>query len=202
MFKNVLESLNDFIDAKKFLPFICVILIEDVDAVYEGRRPVNAQPLKGAPPSFDWLLNLIDGVGINDGVMLCITTNHLDKVDTALGGIRRSDDTLTDKPMLRPGRVDRCVLFPATLPVEGRKHLSHRILAGFEGGIEDVIQLGAKDTPAQFQERCVRVALAMREGVVPNFEGLSEIQSPLALVVTEEDEDDPEEDACGSGCSN
>lgn len=69
-----------------------IILIEDIDAVFNGREPVN----KESKLSFSGVLNTLDGVASKDGVIVIITTNHIDKLDPAL---------------LRPGRVDFRMVF-------------------------------------------------------------------------------------------
>jgi ATPase family associated with various cellular activities (AAA) len=77
----------------------CMALIEDIDRVFDGDRNV-------APPSgmltnsgltFNALLNAIDGIERHDGVLLIVTTNHVDKVDPAIKD--------------RKGRIDRVVRF-------------------------------------------------------------------------------------------
>lgn len=64
-----------------------LLLLEDVDAVFRGREAGEAA--KGV--TFSGLLNAIDGVLSQEGHMLFLTTNHLERLDPAL---------------IRPGRVD------------------------------------------------------------------------------------------------
>ena len=77
----------------------CMIVIEDIDGVFHGRenitKPVGAMATGGL--TFDALLNTIDGIERVDGVLLIVTTNHIDKVDDALAK--------------RSGRIDRVVHF-------------------------------------------------------------------------------------------
>ncbi|KAG0226306.1 hypothetical protein BGW42_003765 [Actinomortierella wolfii] len=68
-------------------PARCLLLIEDVDAAFVQRESKDA----GANITFSGLLNAIDGVAAQEGRMLCMTTNHLDRLDDAL---------------IRPGRID------------------------------------------------------------------------------------------------
>ncbi|KAJ3070104.1 hypothetical protein HDU98_006843 [Podochytrium sp. JEL0797] len=95
----------------------CILLLEDIDAAFVSRTGamgpvVSSSPL--SPPSrastpdptstgtivtnvtFSGLLNAIDGVAAQEGRMLIMTTNHIEKLDAAL---------------IRPGRVDVKVLF-------------------------------------------------------------------------------------------
>lgn len=60
-----------------------IVIIEDVDALYDGRIKVEA----GKTISFSGLLNAIDGVAAGAGRIVVLTTNHPEKLDPAL--IRR-----------------------------------------------------------------------------------------------------------------
>ncbi|KAG1679944.1 hypothetical protein FOA52_007008 [Chlamydomonas sp. UWO 241] len=74
-----------------------VLLLEDVDAAFVGRAATavagggsGAAPTTGSL-SFSGLLNAIDGVAAQEGRLLFMTTNHIDRLSSAL---------------IRPGRVD------------------------------------------------------------------------------------------------
>lgn len=118
----------------------CMMLMEDVDSVFHGRQNVTKSSL-----TFDCVLNCIDGAKRPDGVLLIITTNHADKLDPALK---------------RPGRVDRIVTFK---PVDyhGKVKIANRILD------DDILaKMMAtkyeKESPAEFQEMCIRMAIDRR----------------------------------------
>ncbi|KAF7545110.1 hypothetical protein G7046_g9639 [Stylonectria norvegica] len=103
------------------LPRRCVVLLEDIDtaglthtrengkAIGDGSEvaasPVTVQSGPGKPAvpvsgpgrlSLSGLLNILDGVASQEGRVLIMTTNHLEKLDKAL---------------IRPGRVDMIVRF-------------------------------------------------------------------------------------------
>jgi mitochondrial chaperone BCS1 len=63
-----------------------LILLEDIDAIFAGRKKDSETKL-----SFNGLLNALDGVTAQQGRMVFMTTNHLEKLDPAL---------------VRPGRCD------------------------------------------------------------------------------------------------
>lgn len=122
----------------------CVVLLEDVDGVFDGR--VNVAPSGGIMSSggltFDCLLNCVDGVERADGVLLVLTTNDPAKVDPAL---------------VRPGRVDRSVEFRA-LDFPCRLKVAKAIL----GDTPDATALAFDNdgvTAAKFTEVCCRAAL-------------------------------------------
>lgn len=129
----------------------CVALIEDIDRVFDGDK--NIAPASGLMGSggltFDALLNAIDGVERHDGVLLVVTTNHLDRIDPALKD--------------RRGRIDQVVHFPA-LDMQRRAALAKRILEDDALAFQVAIEAG--DTPAsKFADRCCRIALACRRGM-------------------------------------
>jgi hypothetical protein len=126
-------------------------LIEDIDAVFDGRKNV-INPESGL--TFDCLLNTIDGVESSDGILTIISTNHIEKLDSAIGNING------DEISTRPGRIDRVVIM--TPPDEdGRRLIANRILKDYPDKIEKVVQEGNHDSGAQFQERCSRLALKL-----------------------------------------
>ena len=65
-----------------------IILLEDIDAVFSGRERSQGNDSK---LSFNGVLNALDGVTAQQGRMVFMTTNHLERLDPAL---------------IRPGRAD------------------------------------------------------------------------------------------------
>lgn len=128
----------------------CMALMEDIDAVFDGRK--NVAVAQGPALTFDCLLNCLDGVQRADGLMVVMTTNHLQQVDPAIG---RPGEIGS-----RPGRIDRIVEMNA-LGEAGRRKLATRILDQWPDWIDRVCHEGEEDTPAQFQERCGRLALKL-----------------------------------------
>ncbi len=132
----------------------CMVLFEDLDSVYNARTSKQPNAQLGTPPSFDLLLNQIQGVGSNDGVMVMMTTNHLETIDQALGGpaVQKPDGTIEVGELRpRPGRIDRMVKTPDTIDVTGRRQLANRMLTN-ETEIDMVLAETHGMTPAQFQE--------------------------------------------------
>ncbi|KAM4063130.1 ATPase family associated with various cellular activities (AAA) domain-containing protein [Hirsutella rhossiliensis] len=103
------------------LPTRCIVLLEDIDsaglthtrddASVSGSSPTasassSSSPESAPPPappaaaqsrlSLSGLLNILDGVASQEGRILIMTTNHIEKLDKAL---------------IRPGRVDMIVPF-------------------------------------------------------------------------------------------
>ena len=143
-------------------------LMEDIDAVFDGRRNVAVQ--SGPGLTFDCLLNCLDGVQRADGLMVVVTTNHLDRIDPAIGQ--------PGKIGSRPGRIDRIVSM-GCLDDPGRRKLAERILGDWPEWIEDICKVGCDDTPAQFQERCGRLALQLHYS--NDTESRAEAQRPAEL---------------------
>lgn len=84
------DSLRDdtFIELMSDLPHGAVVMFEDVDAMFKSRES------KAGGMTFSTLLNSLDGVLHPRGALLFLTTNHVDRLDSALH---------------RPGRVDRLI---------------------------------------------------------------------------------------------
>ncbi|KAF5346178.1 hypothetical protein D9758_009975 [Tetrapyrgos nigripes] len=99
--------------AASSIPKNSIFLIEDIDCAFPSREERDNQPngyIPGMPPmdppwmlasgsrrssvTLSGLLNVLDGVGSEEGKLFFATTNYVDRLDPAL---------------LRPGRIDRKV---------------------------------------------------------------------------------------------
>lgn len=134
----------------------CMALIEDFDGVFEGRRNI----VKGSQLTFDTVLNSLDGVERADGALVVITTNNLDKVDPAIAEVLTPEQIANGEMPSRPGRSDRLVEFHP-LDEPGRRKMALRIVED-AAKVDELVRKGQKDSAAQFQERCFRVALVDR----------------------------------------
>ncbi|KAH9884895.1 P-loop containing nucleoside triphosphate hydrolase protein [Xylariomycetidae sp. FL2044] len=76
------------------LPSSCIVLMEDVDAAGIDREEIIDEPKKRKTSgcTLSGLLNVLDGVGAQEGRIVIMTTNRRDELDSAL---------------IRPGRVDK-----------------------------------------------------------------------------------------------
>lgn len=130
-----------------------IALIEDIDSVFNGRTNVSATNVMRDSLTYDCLLNTISGVKNSDGVLLCVTTNDISKLDPALGIPNSTGDST------RPGRIDRGIELVDMQTPERRK-VAEYILKDCSVDIEAVINAGKDETAAQFQSRCTGIALA------------------------------------------
>lgn len=80
-----------FMKAISYLPKNSILLMEDVDAIFNGRTSQIHSPI-----TFSALLNTLDGVARRHNLITFITTNHIENLDSAL---------------LRPGRIDKIINF-------------------------------------------------------------------------------------------
>ncbi|PPQ68243.1 hypothetical protein CVT25_005312 [Psilocybe cyanescens] len=92
------------------IPNTAILLIEDIDCAFQSREDMedNNMPsfpgmVPGLPPNFSksgvtlsGLLNVLDGVGSEEGKLFFATTNYVERLDPAL---------------LRPGRIDRKIQY-------------------------------------------------------------------------------------------
>lgn len=76
------------------VPQRTMVLLEDADAAFVNRRKADETGYAGANVTFSGLLNALDGVASAEERVIFLTTNHVDRLDSAL---------------IRPGRVDMAV---------------------------------------------------------------------------------------------
>lgn len=130
----------------------CIALIEDVDNIFEGRKYIGSTIANRPHVTFDCLLNCISGVKQADGVFLITTTNHIDKLDPALG-VPDAEGKSS-----RPGRIDKA-LHLGLMEKEQRITLANHILSDYPELIDETVEAGEGETAAQFQARCAQIAL-------------------------------------------
>lgn len=132
-----------------------IALLSDIDAVFHLRENVAVKGKQREGLTFDCLLNTISGVSSSDGVLLFITTNHLELVDPALG-IPTNGGTHST----RPGRIDKIIRM-GTMGEPERRTLAKHILSDFPELIEETVEAGNGETAAQFQDRCSQLGMKM-----------------------------------------
>lgn len=117
------------------LPTNALVLLEDIDAVCEGRE------VRNLGLTFSGVLNALDGVASAEGRVLFMTSNHPDLLDAAL---------------VRPGRVDMRLLIDNANP-----HQAHDLFLRFFPGAAPQAQKFAswagngQHSMAQLQEKLV-----------------------------------------------
>ena len=130
----------------------CFVIFEDFDAIFDKRKHVESDSnMLSKPLSFDCVLNILDGAVKYDGIVTFITTNKIEKIDSALGG----------EDCSRPGRIDYVCEMP-NLNENGKKFIADSIIYGFDGAdeIKDKLIRGSNiSTPAQFKDLCINAAL-------------------------------------------
>lgn len=134
-----------------------IALIEDIDAVFNGRTNISTAADNQRKLTFDCLLNTISGVGVSDGVLLVVTTNDIKSIDPALGVPMVDEGGSTHSS--RPGRIDRAVYFGAMKDSE-RNSLAKLILPELsdeERG--EIVASGKGMTAAAFQAKCSDIAI-------------------------------------------
>ncbi len=124
-----------------------VVLLEDFDAIFHGRENVLGSPL-----SFDTILNVLDGVEREHGLLLFVTTNNVEHIDTAMGTLG------PDGKSTRPGRIDLVVELKG-LDAAGRYKVALRIIKD-DLLAKEMADKGEGMTAATFQELCMQRALA------------------------------------------
>ena len=131
-----------------------IVLLEDFDSVFNRRTPVNPKCIL----NFDTVLNTISGIQENSGIILIITTNHIENIDDAIG-VMNSDGVST-----RPGRIDKVIHLHA-MNKDNRKKLATKILRTWPEIIDEVVDATDGYTPAQVQETCIQRALQLIKNI-------------------------------------
>lgn len=78
-----------FMNSLSNIPNNCILILEDIDKLFNDRNNTTALTFSG-------MLNSLDGLGRKDNLIIFITTNYRDKLDDAL---------------VRPGRIDKEIHF-------------------------------------------------------------------------------------------
>lgn len=132
-----------------------IAIFEDFDTVFNLRERTSDHSLSSLL-TFDCILNAIDGIERQEGLLLFVTTNRVETIDPALGCPDINGEST------RPGRLDVTVELPG-LDYEGRLKMSRRILRNEEQAVELAGSTGPI-AAALFQEKCARVAKAQLWG--------------------------------------
>ncbi len=147
-----LNTLTDreFLDEWSTLPTPCVVALEDFDTAFHGREPITVHKSL----SFECVLNQISGISSVNGILLIVTTNHIEHIDPALGQIDESG-----RPT-RPGRIDHIVHLGSTTQKQ-REEIAYFTLKDLdEEAIPTLVTRGQNCTAAQFQFMCIEVAMS------------------------------------------
>jgi hypothetical protein len=131
-----------------------IVLFEDMDRLFDKQGNFLPKEL-----TLNTVLNCIQGVTENDGVLFFMTANDPSRMDSALGipeeGSMKSS---------RPGRIDHFCYF-GPLMEDQRRKLAGKILKSFQDNalfptvLEELVKRGEGEMGAQFELRCVDLAL-------------------------------------------
>ena len=139
----------------------CVALFEDIDTIFHGRQNIYHKQTIDAPLTFDCLLNTIDGIEKNNGILTIMTGNDISKIDSALG--RPTEDKMEDNKIYnstRPGRIDLVANF-GKMEEACRREFAFRIMSDiFEDDyIENLVMECEGWSPSQFSKKCESLSL-------------------------------------------
>lgn len=154
LYNFVLSTMSDqeFITAmqERIYP-PCVVLFEDFDTVFDKREPLTDHKSL----TFDCVLNQISGVKTLNGVFLIVTTNHIDKIDCAMGVTSEFGSIST-----RPGRIDQ-VIHLGVASERVRNQIAHSILKDWPELCDEVVKQTDSMTAVQVQEHCIQRAFTL-----------------------------------------
>ena len=98
---------SDFMRALRRLPDDTILVIEDIDCLFESRKK-NDENKNNI--TFSALLNTLDGIAHSHGQVIIMTTNH---------------PLVLDKALKRPGRVDHSFEFGYANRIKSKRCLKH-----------------------------------------------------------------------------
>ena len=174
LYQYCLNTLTDrdFVEKWGNMRAPCVVALEDFDTVFHGRESVTTHQSL----SFECVLNQISGISALNGVLLIVTTNHMEHIDEAMGQL---DDN--GRPT-RPGRIDR-ILYLGETDEKQRREIAEYTLDWAIDLIDEMVAKGENTMPAQFQDMCITAALdriskQQKEQACPKESDSSHYQKP------------------------
>lgn len=105
---------TQLLDALRFMPKKAMLVIEDIDALFNKERQSKSSEKKQL--TFSGLLNALDGLVSSEGAVTVMTTNHIEKLDPALVRAGRVDRKFEFKP---PTYEQVAALFQSFYPDAG-----------------------------------------------------------------------------------
>lgn len=155
VYNMVLSTMTDleFMSTWEELEFPCVVLFDDFDTVFNKRENITVHKSL----SYETVLQTISGIKPSDGVFLFITTNHIDKIDEAMGVSFNGTGMST-----RPGRIDR-IIYMGACDIKVRTKLVQKILVDWPFMWDEVIAITHNYTVMQVIETCREKAFHQME---------------------------------------
>lgn len=148
-------SNQEFIRQWQSMRTPCCAVFEDFDTSFDGREPLTEHKAL----TFDCILNQISGVQNKGGILLFVTTNRPDKIDSAMGNFSNIDTGDTGiEVSTRPGRLDVAVHI-GPLSEKNRRILATKTLRDWPDLIEKSLSIPGEFTPPQFEEICIQLAM-------------------------------------------
>lgn len=145
--------------------FGSIILLEDFDTIFHDRTNIIDSEMG---ITFDVLLNTIDGVQLNDGILLVVTANNFNNIDPALS--------------LRPGRIEKSVEFK--LPsADWRRKCAMNILKDWPVAIDLLVSLTENATHTTVVQTSIAVGLYLAR--VQTLELSKEELTKIEKIITE-----------------
>ncbi|KAJ7637566.1 P-loop containing nucleoside triphosphate hydrolase protein [Mycena polygramma] len=136
------------------IPKRSIVLVEDIDCALPSREDDDSDGDAGSPVrhhrsrggvTLSGLLNMIDGIGSEEGKLFFATTNHVDRLDPAL---------------MRPGRIDRRIRYTLATRAQARG-LFERVFKDAEAEVES--EGVEEDADARLAELAQQFAAALRD---------------------------------------
>jgi chaperone BCS1 len=137
------SNMNNFrfLELMNSVPEHSILVMEDIDSIFE--KEDSREMTEKKELDFTTIINCIDGLCAKRGILLFMTTNHIDRLDPAL---------------IRDGRIDTRLEFTPCNSEQIEK-ITNRFYPEFELGkqLTEIIMEGGKDiTPAELQNHLIK----------------------------------------------
>lgn len=120
-----------------------IVILEDIDSVFNQRENIQQKHLQKQLLTFDGLINTINGVRELSGIFLVVTTNNLGAIDPAL---------------LRAGRLDSKIEVGG-LDEGGRKFIASNILRDWPDMVDFMVDKYQDISVVEFTNNCMEKAI-------------------------------------------
>ena len=164
---------NVFIKAMQRLPDNSILVLEDIDCLFEERKRNDDQR---SMITFSGLLNILDGLMHKDGLLTFMTTNYKNRLDSALIRPGRVDKVYHFDYMLRDQIKNMCQKYMKTIfnsETEEEQHTEQE--EQIKQFIKKIGEYSVKLTPAILQEYLFITLMTPDTTIVDNFGLLRDI---------------------------
>ncbi|KAF8505056.1 P-loop containing nucleoside triphosphate hydrolase protein [Gautieria morchelliformis] len=157
--------------AVSFLPTRAILVLEDIDCAFPSRSDWDGDEFRAKPwhlpnkprtsqVTMSGILNMLDGIGSEEGKIFFATTNHIDRLDPAL---------------IRPGRIDVRIEYRFAT----RQQAEGLFLRFFPEFMFPTVSSTTEESPVTKESQTLRLADEFSSAIPPGAFSMAELQGYL-----------------------